>query len=163
MSHWGPSRTLLTASDTGVHTLEVSSHLNPKRMTWPLSGHCHVAGLRGRPTLSPGLGPVHHTSLEFQSQTLFSLYLHPAREFAHYTCGYKLACAFLLLVFIFTKFDLLNTCIFGNSYTEIIPMRCRGTPRATLTAQICCICNMHWPLRDLHLVSRTICSMLIPR
>ena len=37
----------------------------------PLSGHSHVAGRRGRPTLSPGLGPVRHTSLEFQSQKLF--------------------------------------------------------------------------------------------
>ena len=32
----------------------------------PLSGHSHAAGRRGRSTLSPGLGPVRHTSLELK-------------------------------------------------------------------------------------------------
>ena len=31
----------------------------------PLSGHSHAAARRGSPTLSTGLGPVRHTSLEF--------------------------------------------------------------------------------------------------
>ena len=46
------------------------------RLVSPLSGHSHVAGRRGRPTLFPNLGPVRHTSLEFQSQKLFSLEGH---------------------------------------------------------------------------------------
>jgi hypothetical protein len=40
----------------------------------PSSGHSFVAGRRGSPTLSTGLGSVRHTSLlELQSKTLFSL------------------------------------------------------------------------------------------
>ena len=39
----------------------------------PLSGHSHAAGRRGSPTLSPGLDSGRHTSLELQSQKLFSL------------------------------------------------------------------------------------------
>jgi hypothetical protein len=39
----------------------------------PLSGHSHAAGRRGSPTLFTNLGPVRHTSLELQSQKLFSL------------------------------------------------------------------------------------------
>ena len=32
----------------------------------PLSGHSHVAGQRGGPTLFTNLGPVRHTSLELE-------------------------------------------------------------------------------------------------
>ena len=42
----------------------------------PLSGHSHAAGRRGRPTLSPGLGPVRHTSLELEVKN-YSPYLGP--------------------------------------------------------------------------------------
>ena len=55
----------------------------------PLSGHSHAAGRRGSPTLSPGLGPVRHTSLELQSQKLFSLCSLRLDEHLYYADPYE--------------------------------------------------------------------------